>query len=127
VSALWSLIVVLHIKPALFRCLYAFDNKLTQCGPVAHLKNLSMVYLQQNYITSLAPILPLGPSLVKLHVSFNALKRVEGLNLCTRLQELYVAHQGSGGGSLQFEGESIQAISKTLKVRISDILPTRFE
>ena len=67
-------------------------NRIRDCAAVNALPRLEELWLGKNKIVTV-PTLEL-PRLTKLSIQSNRLTSIHGLELCTRLEELYLSHQG---------------------------------
>ena len=94
--------------------LYLYDNQIELVQNLGFATILQYLYLHNNLIKEI-PNLPM-PSLKKLYLDDNEIQTVSGLSVCTNLEELHIARQRLPTyASLQFQRESLNAISRTLQ------------
>jgi protein phosphatase 1 regulatory subunit 42 len=97
------------------KVLYLYDNMIEHIQGLNNQTILYYVYLQNNQIKEL-PTMHM-PALKKLYLDDNDLQVVSGLSECHMLEELHLARQRLPSfTSLQFEPESLFAMSQSLQV-----------
>lgn len=97
------------------KVLYLYDNMIEHIQGLNNQTILYYLYLQNNKIKDLGHLHM--PALKKLYLDDNDLHVVSGLGECNILEELHLARQRLPSyTSLQFEPESLHAISGSLQV-----------
>lgn len=97
------------------KVLYLYDNIIEKIENLSFSNVLQYIYLQNNLIKEI-PNLNI-PTLKKIYLDDNDISVVTGLQNCSKLEELHVARQRLPTyKSLQFEQETLHALSKTLQV-----------
>lgn len=97
------------------KVLYLYDNQIERIENLNFATILQYLYLRNNMIKDI-PQLQM-PNLKKLFLDDNEIKFVTGLTECAKLEELHLSRQRLPTfTSLQFDRDSLNAISRTLEV-----------
>lgn len=104
--------------------IYLHENLLQSLDGLDFCPNLTHLYIGYNQIDSLVDSLSCCPKLTKLYAGHNRLRSLDGLEQCSRLEELHISHQSSNQSSNQTVNLSINQPYLTLSPSIMSCFPS---